>query len=143
MSPRHPLMYYTIQHALLNILSQLDVRNMKAPYVTGPHALLHGYATFMADNSNNPIVPRTVPGNKCVKAGIYKGTNNRSITVVGVGENEKEFVIREAIPRSHKMKEYAQMGMKHFLEQEREPKREGGRKICLSAIYYQQQDDEK
>ena len=105
---------------------------MNAAFVTGPHALLFGYGNFRRDVGVS--VPRTIPGNKCVKAGDYTGTDGRNITVVGIGENEKEFVIREAIPRFKKMKEYETMGMKHFTTQTQQ----ANGKSCLAAIREEQ-----
>jgi hypothetical protein len=136
-APRHPLMYYAIQHALLNVLQQLDTSKMNAAYITGPHALLNGYSTFRKDAG--VTVPRTVPGNKCIKAGEWVGTHNRSITVVGIGENGKEYVIREAIPRPKKIVEYEKMGMKHFMGEKTDQKE----RICLSAIYHAQQQEDR
>ena len=44
------------------------------------------------------------------------GTDDRSATVVGQGENQNEFVIRGAIRIGQKLEEYARMNMTHFTE---------------------------
>jgi hypothetical protein len=128
-------MYYSIQYALSNILNSMDISKMYAASITGPRALLDGYATFRADAGD--IVPRSIKGNKCVKAGLYNGTDGRSITVVGIGERESEYIIREAIRRESKIQEYSQMGMKHFTKERVGVDGSSGSKICLSHMFHE------
>jgi hypothetical protein len=69
-------------------------------------------------------------GKKPAKAGLWVGTNNRTITVAGRGENENEYVIREVIRRELKIAEYASMGMKHFSNEN-----DKGQKSCLRTMW--------
>jgi hypothetical protein len=98
------LIYYTIHSVLAELLDAQDVGYILAPLVTGP------------------------------QAGLWVGSNNRTITVVGKGEDENEYVIREAIRRERKMAEYASMGMKHFSAEN-----EIGQKSCLRTMWDAQQ----
>jgi hypothetical protein len=113
-------MYYTIQHALSNILTKIVPRKSSmqkhAPYFTGPHALNKGFQSFMADKGIH--VPDAGVGKKPAKAGLWVGTDERSIRVVGIGENENEYVIREYVRRNQKLEAYDRMGMQHFLQQQ-------------------------
>jgi hypothetical protein len=111
-------MYYTIQHALSNILTRIvpsdSPLQRNAPFVTGPHALNKGFQSFMADKGIS--IADAGVGKKPARAGLWIGTDDRSIRVVGIGENENEYVIREFIRRSKKLKDYKKMNMQHFLQ---------------------------
>jgi hypothetical protein len=111
-SPRHPLMYYAIQHSLLNLLGAEDTQQIGAHAKTGPHALHKAYMDFRKDAG--AIIDPVGPGFKPVRSGLFTGSQNRTIKVVGVGENENEFVQRLAIKHSVRMKDYKKMGMTHF-----------------------------
>jgi hypothetical protein len=130
MSPRHPLMYYAIHKALLNLLLVPDTGQLNAAHVTGPHALHAAYIEFRKDAGVH--VDPTGIGFKPVWKGYFPGTENRSITVVGVGENENEYVWRSIVKKGDKKKEYAAMGMTHFNEYTRKDK--SSKTTCLSAI---------
>lgn len=105
-------MFYTIQHVLSSLLQIEDTGMIRAPQVTGPHALHRGFQAFRWDVGVR--VPDAVPGEKPAKAGVWIGTDQHNITVCGVGENENEYVHREFIRRKKKIKEYEAMGMTHF-----------------------------
>ena len=111
-APRHPIIFYAIHSTLANLLTVEDISAINAPFVSGPHALHRGFQLFMADN--NITVANVVAGEKPAKAGTWVGTDFHTLTVRGIGENENEYVSREAIRRMPKMKEYAKMGMRHF-----------------------------
>jgi len=105
-------MFYTILHVLQGLLSESDTGKISAPQITGPHALNRGFQSFMLDKGVK-IRDQGI-GIKPAKAGFYVGTDERSITVKGRGENENEYVEREYIRRRQKIAEYKAMGMKHF-----------------------------
>jgi hypothetical protein len=69
-------------------------------------------------------------GKKPAKAGVWVGTDHRSITVAGVGENENEYVFREYIKRYIKIKEYNKMGMEHFTREKNKTD-----KSCMRALW--------
>jgi Glycosyltransferase sugar-binding region containing DXD motif len=128
-SPRHPLMYYALHHATLKVLAQVDTKRINAALVTGPHALHRAFQDFCKDAGVH-IDPQGV-GYKPVKAGIYKGTNAMSITVVGRGEFEGEYVTREMMSLQLKKKQYAKMNMSSF----HEDRLQSSGQSCLSALY--------
>jgi Glycosyltransferase sugar-binding region containing DXD motif len=128
-SPRHPLMYYALHHATLKLLAQSDTKRTNAALVTGPHALHRAFQDFCEDAGVH-IDPQGV-GYKPVKAGVYKGTNGRSITVVGRGEFEGEYITREMISLPLKKKQYAKMNMSSF----HEDRLQASGQSCLSALY--------
>jgi hypothetical protein len=129
-SPRHPLMYYAIQRALLNLLQVPDTGRLNAAFVTGPHALHAGYRDFMLDAGVR--VDPAGTGYKPAWSGKFVGTENRSITVVGIGENENEYVWRSIVKKGQKVGEYKAMGMAHFQDFTKSEYSTGI--SCLSAI---------
>jgi len=120
-SPKHPLMWYAIQ-AALNFLLQApeDLMQADAAWKTGPHALHQGLAWFAEasfSNTQPPIVHPFGIGTKPVKAGTYLGPYNRTVTVIGEGENQNEFINRDVLGGRSKNKAYEAMGMQHFTKQ--------------------------
>jgi hypothetical protein len=111
-SPRHPLMYYAIQHSIMNLMDAADVQKIDASKVTGPHALHSALIDFVRDAGG--FVESILPGVKPVKSGTYNGTNGKSIRVVGKGENQNEFVNRMTIHQRVREKDYRAMGLTHF-----------------------------
>lgn len=112
LSPKHPLMYYAIQSTLQNLMESDDTLKSGAHLRSGPHALHSAFVTFRRDV--NVLVDPIGTGYKPVKSGKFVGTQNRSITVVGHGENENEYVQRMAIDAITRTRDYKRMGMKHF-----------------------------
>ena len=53
-APKHPLMFYTIQHTLINLLKSPDPRKAFAPTVTGPRALHQGFQTYCGSHYEIP-----------------------------------------------------------------------------------------
>jgi hypothetical protein len=131
-SPRHPLVYYAIQHSLLNLLAAEDTQQIGAHAKTGPHALHEAYMDFRKDAG--AIIDPLGPGFKPVRSGVFTGSQNRTIKVVGVGENENEYVHRLAITASIRKKDYKKMGMTHH---SKFTASDGGKKsgsTCLGAM---------
>lgn len=135
-SPKHPIMFYTIHSVLSKLLNEKDTGGIYAPYTTGPHALNTGFQHFMKDKG--VTVTDGGAGKKPAKAGLWVGTNDRSITVAGVGENENEFVIREYIRSDKKLKSYHAMGIEHF---SKDMKKSG--KSCMQILWDTQADSLK
>ena len=111
-APRHPIIFYAIHSTLANLLTVEDISGIKAPWVSGPHALHNALQLFMADK--NVTVVKPVKGVEPVRAGIWVGTDSHTLTVRGVASNPNQYVRREAINRTLKLEEYAKMGMQHF-----------------------------
>jgi hypothetical protein len=131
-SPRHPIMYYAIQHALANLMEAADTGNLNAALVTGPRALHEALIDFQKDAGVKVQSQRT--GVKPVKRGTFVGTHNRSITVVGVGENENEYVQRSVIQKGRKLHQYMMMNMTHFDAYMASDKRSN--RTCFSALLH-------
>ena len=128
-SPRHPLMFYTVHAALARILTLRNVLRMDASLITGPYALLDGFALFTIDAG--PMVT------KPVHAGLYWGANNRSVRIDGYGRGQSDLIIqREAMKRPRKLELYKSMNMTHFLDDFRAGRQSPllGRS-CLAVLY--------
>jgi hypothetical protein len=111
-SPGHPLMFYAVQSTLQNLLEAEDTLKIGAHVKSGPHALHAAFVAFRRDA--NVLVDPLGTGFKPVWSGKFMGTNNRTITVVGKGENENEYVKRMAVDAFTKTRDYRRMGMTHF-----------------------------
>lgn len=131
MSPRHPLMYYAIQTTLQNLLDAQDLLKLGAPFVSGPHALHQAYTIFRR-HAGVTVAPIRA-GNKPVWNGTFVGTHNRSIRVVGIGQNENEYVQRMAVSAIDKAQDYRTMGMTHFSNYMK-PKAKMSGQSCLDAM---------
>jgi len=135
-SPKHPLMYYTIQRSLLKLLEADDTGHFDAALKTGPHALHAGFTQFMKDAD----VLIALAGRNPIKAGFYVGTSNRSVTAIGLGgKQSNEFVIREEINRVDKVNDYKKMNMTH----NQEDKNRASGHSCFSALYHGFVNNEK
>jgi hypothetical protein len=127
-SPRHPLMYYAIQEALVSLLQAPDTGRIAAAMVTGPHALHRAYVRFR--NDAGALVDPAGRGYKPVHAGHFVGTYNRSVTVVGVAEHQNEYINRDVLGMHKKKASYQKMGMRHFIED----KSHATGKSCFTAM---------
>jgi hypothetical protein len=130
-SPRHPLMYYAIQHSLLNLMEAEDTMKIGAHLKTGPHALHRAFIDFRRDAGAH--VDPLGTGFKPVWSGQFSGTGNRTITVVGVGENENQYVQRLALDPVTRKKDYGKMGMTHFSKFTKPNTKKSGM-TCLDAM---------
>jgi mannosyltransferase OCH1-like enzyme len=128
MSPKHPLMWYAIQHSLVNLLQLPDTGRASASMVTGPHALHFAFTSFRRDAGAH-VDPAT-SGFKPVKAGTYVGTQNRSITAIGQAENQNQIVDRDVL-RWRKKREYKKMHMTHFQDDKKRPTQ----RSCLASLF--------
>jgi hypothetical protein len=134
-SSKHPLMYYTIQRSLINLLGADDTGKFNAALKTGPHALHAGYMQFRKDAGVEVALPWTKP----IQAGHFVGTNNRSVTAIGLAKQSNEFVVREEIGRGEKVNDYKKMNMTHNQEDKDHPSGHS----CFSALYQGFVDNEK
>jgi len=130
-SPKHPIMYYAVQRSLINLLQASDTLNMGAAVKTGPHALHKALQDFQWDVGI--LVDPMMAGAKPVKAGLYHGSQNRSIRVVGSSKNENEYVHRLAMKPAERWRGYRQMNMKHFSEYTGAKAKKSGMS-CMAAI---------
>jgi hypothetical protein len=87
-----------------------------AALYTGPHALHTAYRQFRSDAGVH--IDTAEIGNKPVVAGRFTGTQNRSVTIVGVASFQNEFVNRDVLG-GLKATDYAKMGMRHFQEDQK------------------------
>jgi hypothetical protein len=127
-SPKHPMLYYTIQRSLLNLLNADDTGRVNAAFKTGPHALHSGFTQFMQDVD----VKVGAVNKKPVNASIYVGTNNRSVTAIGLGGKQSNgYVIREVISDGEKAVLYNKMNMTH----NQDDKKHASGHSCFSALY--------
>jgi mannosyltransferase OCH1-like enzyme len=139
-SSKHPLMYYTIQNSLLKLLDADDTGHFNAALETGPHALHAGYIQFMKDAGVEVPLPLPWIRMKPIKAGHFVGTNNRSVTAIGLGgKQSNEYVVREAIKLREKVNDYKKMNMTHNQEDKNHPSGHS----CFSALYQGFVDNEK
>lgn len=130
-TPRHPLMWYAIQRALQNLWDLADTGKVGAAMVTGPHTLHRAFIDFRYDAGF-----RTDPagvGYKPVSAGHYVGSLNYTVAVIGVGENQNEYIHRDLLGMQKKTVAYEKMNMRHFQQDKKFPT---GRS-CLSTLLEQ------
>jgi len=125
-SPKHPILYHAIHHALLKLLILKEVGNLDAALVTGPFALLDAFTWFMHDVG--------VSVGKPVVAGFYQGKYNRSVRIIGKGRGESnEFINRDAIGGGKQNIYRENMNMSHFSQMRRRWRTSN--RTCLSVIY--------
>lgn len=107
-TPKHPLMWYAIQVSLSNLWKLSDTGGVAAAITTGPHALHQAFILFAKDGGL--AIDPARPGEKPVKAGTYLGTQGRSVTAVGVAEQQNEIVDRDVLGNLKKL-EYSRLNM--------------------------------
>lgn len=125
-TPKHPLLFYTIHHALQRLLTEKDTGTTYPGRITGPHALLAGFKAFQSEVGLEVGTAAERPA----KAGVYRGKHNWTVTIIGTELNEIEFVTRQAITNSQKLADYKTMGIKYYLD-DMEPTNQS----CLNAVY--------
>jgi mannosyltransferase OCH1-like enzyme len=128
-SPKHPLMYYSLQKSLFNLLEADDTGKINAALLTGPHALHAGFTHFMKDAGVKVRDARFEP----VSPGLFVGTNNRSARAIGKGgkKESNQFVVREEIGLRAKVADYKKMNMTHNQQDKDTPSGHS----CFSALY--------
>ena len=128
-SPRHPLMYYAIQRTILALLREFDTGNVNAGYVSGPRALHEAFMHFLWDQGTR-MEHEEVKPHPVDTPGLYMGTDNRTILLVGTQQTSNDLVHRESIlSRREKKKQYSDMNMTHFSQ------RKPTKQACLSLVY--------
>lgn len=131
-APRHPLMYYTIQHTVMNLLKSPDPRKAFAPTVTGPRALHQGLQTYCGNHYKIPDSEGQWLGmNHPLEEGGVFTVGNHTVRVDGDIHHADDIIVRDAIPREDKKRQYQQMGMTYFMQDARTaPQGES----CLSLL---------
>jgi mannosyltransferase OCH1-like enzyme len=82
-SPRHPMMYTTMQVILANLVNLRDVGDFPIVWTTGPGAVNDAFGRFLGRNMS-PLV-----------AGTHMGLHDRSVTMVGsVDADQNDCVIK-------------------------------------------------
>jgi mannosyltransferase OCH1-like enzyme len=137
LSPKHPLMYYSLQRSLFKLLEATDTGKFNAALLTGPHALHAGFTQFMKDAGVKVREPMFEP----VSAGLFVGTNNRSARAIGKGgrKESNQYVVREEIGPRAKMADYKKMNMTHNQQDKNTPSGHS----CFSALYQEFINNEK
>lgn len=130
-SPHHPLMFYAIHMTLQNLFEAGDMLIRSVHMKSGPLALQEALTRFRADADG--LVDPFGPGTKQVWGGSIQGTNNRTITVVGRGDDDNEYVQRMAIDVFTRERDYTRMGMRHF-PAFMEPKAKKSGETCYDAL---------
>jgi hypothetical protein len=125
-SPKHPMMFYSIQRALYNTLELLEIGDMDASLVTGPQAVMEGFTWFNKDVGVHVV--------KAVVEGVYVGRSNRSVRVVGIAEKSNKVILRQGIGKNEKKKMYMYtMNMTHFYLLQR--KWRASNRTCMAVVY--------
>jgi hypothetical protein len=108
-SPRHPLMYYAIQHSLGNILHVEDIASIDSSLTTGPGALKQAFISFKGldeqktDSEDSPAIVQ----------GDTKGCLGRSIRVAST---EDDYFVQIFISDQGKRKEFLKMGIETMIQ---------------------------
>jgi Mannosyltransferase OCH1 and related enzymes len=119
-SPRHPVMYMTIQNTIQRLLTEQNIVRQYVPFVTGPGALKWG-------------IHYTI-GNAYVIQGSYPTFDSqRSITLVGnrTTAMRRNYINRGIVPSMKD--EYAAMNMTHYHFAGRQT--ELPQKACLEILH--------
>ena len=111
-SPRHPLMFYAIQMTLQNLLDEEDTIRSSTHLRSGSQSLQAAFTMFRGDA--HIMVDPIRAGVESIWSGTFEGTGNRTITVVGRGEDDGEYVQRMAVDAFTRKRDYIRMGMSHF-----------------------------
>jgi len=99
-SPHHPVMYFSIQHAISRLLAQGNVRYQHVIKTTGPAALKCSFITLLG-------------GSGFVPEGNYNIEDNRNITMIGQKGRQRDYVGREKL--NHKRdRNYHLMNMTRY-----------------------------
>lgn len=119
-APKHPLMFYTIQHTLANVLKSKDPFKDFAPTLTGPRALHQGFQTFYGNEDSIPDSTGQWLGmnHPLEKGGVFV-SNGYSVVVDGTLEHPNDIIMRDAIPREEKKKLFSKMNMTYFMQDAR------------------------
>jgi hypothetical protein len=121
LSPRHPMMYMTMTSILSNILKLGDTGDLPVVWTTGPGAIAQGFRLFSRNNS------------RLFTAGLYAGTEGRSVRLVGVKQNQSEYVWRNNIGDKYNL--YEKMNMTHLTRMHTRDSERATNLTCLEHLY--------
>ena len=123
-SPRHPMMYYTMNSIISNIMGLRDINKFPVVFTTGPAAVASGFQTFIGREDKKGKYPN----------GIYYGTNNRSIALWGDKDHMTHF-IREVVTKKEKVEVYKKSGMTHITVMSLKNKTKTSNNSCRANMY--------
>lgn len=106
-SPRHPIMYYSVHAAVQKLLHQEEINGLYLPDVTGFMAVSSAMATF----KNNTL------SGKDVMPGIHIGEGGRSLRVHGLSKNHLTVDTTGSLGKKRGL--YGKMNMTFFLHKGR------------------------
>lgn len=109
-SPRHPMLYYALQHALRSLMATDDI-SMGSEIVS--LALDRAFVAFQNDNDFNSVVP--IQNSDVKNYQQYIGTDNRTVTVITTDSNNPKsgmrYVTTNALDPAKTKTDYKKMGM--------------------------------
>jgi mannosyltransferase OCH1-like enzyme len=121
-SPRHPLMYLLIETILYNIAWTVnDTGRLKVIWTTGPGAVADAFRLFTRSNE------------RLTKSGLYVGTEDRSVLIVGNMTNQDEYVSRNMIVDKEDL--YEKMNMTHLTRMDFNEEKAATNLTCLEHLY--------
>lgn len=147
-SPRHPMMYFTMQTIIRNVLMAGNLKDFKTVFTTGPGAVAWGFGHFV--NWNRDIVSKREMTRDGVffggrtQAGFYVGAENRTVRIVGEKENESEYITRiipEVRNNNFKNKVYQKTGMTHLIAMNLTSDEKG--MSCLELLHHLEHEEYK
>ena len=146
----HPVMYLSAKHAIVRTSQMAEIQEVTAALLTGPMALMCGISTFLWELKWGKCWITTKGGgerNKIGAPGVFKPPADRprlqgySLTVIGAAATD-ELLLHEIQTRSFKKKDYAKMGMAHFIgelrmhkEMDNSTNSTNTRTSCLELMY--------
>ncbi|CAJ1932754.1 unnamed protein product [Cylindrotheca closterium] len=103
-SPKHPVMYYAIQHTLLRILTAENIASPDLVYQTGPEALQKALEQFSREDDEEQDWSRSLPR-------MVKGVEDQEGRSAKVISSEEKYATPIFISPAGKVKEFGKMGV--------------------------------
>jgi hypothetical protein len=107
-APKHPLLFYTIHHALQRIQDSEHRHHVSGPDHWAPCS--PGWLSIFPKGRGFDV-----PVEDPVKSGIFGGRDEWTVTVAGIASKHNEFVFRQAVTDLQKLNDYENMGMTYYL----------------------------
>ena len=104
-SPRHPYLRHIMNDALDHLRMSENVMDNLPEKWTGPGAVKRGFCFFME--------AANVTNDGYISSGVYVGDENRSVTVMGSKNREKEYIVRNGLG-NQKEELYKALNVSHF-----------------------------
>lgn len=103
-SPRHPIMYYAVQHCLQNILGMRPDETYEIDSIVGDKPLNEAFKDFVKQT-------RSREAENSLSKDFFEGVHGRSIRIVGSVDELSHLVMPLFISKSGKEKELLKMGI--------------------------------